>query len=104
MTSSYLPRLLSICLASFFLLHLVLGTVIVLLAPALIRRAEYLRPQAAARLLLIARLIPGAVAVFLVVGLCVPSFLWLEPQAGPEEISFVCLSAAALGMTIAAIA
>jgi len=104
MTSSYLFRLLCVSLASFFLLHALLGALLSLLTPLLIRKVEPLRPREAARLLLAARLAPSTIAVFLVAGLCVPSFLRLEPETGAEEIGFLCLSAAALGMATAIVA
>ena len=104
MTSSYLARLLCISLASFFLLHAALGTLAGLLAPTLIRKAGRFRPRAAARVVLVARLMPAAAAMLFVTGLCVPSFLWLEQESGAERIGVFCLSAAALGLTIGTLA
>jgi hypothetical protein len=102
MTSSYLVRLSCICLASFFLVHLAVGVVVSLMSPALIRRAGRLQASAGARLLLMARVTPAVIAALLVAGLCVPSFLWLEQNAGAEEIGRLCLTAAACGFLIVA--
>jgi len=96
MTLSYLLRLLCLCLASFFLVHLALGLAVSLLTPAAIRFAERLRPRQAAGFLLAVRLFPWAFSVLVVIGLCTPSYLLLEPAATQEEVGFACLAAALL--------
>jgi Zn-dependent protease with chaperone function len=93
----YLLRLLCLAFASFFLVHLVTAVVIAIFAPLAIRRARRLAPQIASRLLLVLRLAPLGLALFVVVGLCVPSYLWLEPRNIVEPVGFVCLLMAALG-------
>jgi len=103
MTLPYPLRLLCLCLATFFLVHLVLGLGTWLLSPAAVRMARRLRPGTAARLLLSLRLFPLAGSVFLVAGLCVPSYLWLEPRASAEEVGFTCLAAALMAGAIWAI-
>src|SRR5436305_184687 len=40
---------------------------------------------------------PAVTGVLVVAGICVPSYLWLEPEFSREEISFTCLAAALLG-------
>jgi Zn-dependent protease with chaperone function len=55
-----------------------------------IRFAESRTPIRAARLLLGLRLLPFALAVFFVLGLCVPSYLWLEPTATSERVGLMC--------------
>jgi Zn-dependent protease with chaperone function len=100
MNFTYLPRLLCISLASFFLLHAAVGALIAVLSPWLIRWAERLQPRMAAGLLLTARLMPAAVAIFVVAALCIPSYLWLEKETGTEKIGFFCLFAAALAIAI----
>jgi hypothetical protein len=92
----YLLRLLCISLAAFFLIHLALGLLVSLLSPAMVRRAEHLRPQRAAGLLLAMRLLPAGLAFAMVAGLCVPSYLWLEPRSTSEEVGWACIGAALL--------
>jgi Zn-dependent protease with chaperone function len=94
----YLPRLLCISLATFFLVHLSLGTIIFLIAPAAVRWADRIAPHVAARCLLALRLLPAVGAACVVAVVCVPSYLWLEPEAPTERVGFGCLSAALLAM------
>lgn len=93
----YSMRLVCLCLASFFLVHLVLGLGVRWIAPMAIRLAERNEARSAARLLLALRLFPSALACFLVIGLCVPSYLWLEPRAAAEQVRWEILIAAAFG-------
>ena len=100
MSFSYIFRLVSLCLASFFLLQVVLSLIVRAAAHAAIRFAGSLRPRAAARLLLLLRLSPAAVGLIAVCLLCLPSYLWLEPHVGAEQIGVACSFAAILGVTI----
>ena len=100
MTTSYAVRLVGLCMASFFLLHLAIGVAVALLGPALVRRAERMSARRAARLLLAARLFPAGMAAFLVAGLCIPSFVWREPDRDAEQVGYAFLTAAALGLAI----
>jgi hypothetical protein len=59
-----------------------------------------MNPRAAARFLLTLRLFPGTGAVLAVAGICVPSYLWLEPRGASEDIGAACLAAALLGAMI----
>ncbi len=97
MNSSYALRLMCLCFASFFFVHTALGIVAAASAPLLGRLAEAMRARSAARLLLGTRLAPACLAVAAVVGLCVPSYLWFEPQAGGERVGIACFAAALLG-------
>jgi Zn-dependent protease with chaperone function len=97
---SYPLRLLCLALASFFLVHLLTALAVALLTPLAIRTAQRLAPHVAARLLLVLRLLPFGLALFVVLGLCVPSYLWLEPRDIVEPVGFVCLWSAALGAAI----
>jgi Zn-dependent protease with chaperone function len=93
MTLPYLLKLLSLCLASFFLVHLALALLISLATPAAVRFSARLTPVTAARFLFFLRMLPAAVGALIVAGLCVPSYLWLEPRtAASEEIGAVCLA------------
>jgi hypothetical protein len=59
-----------------------------------------MRAQSAARLLFWLRLFPFALASIAIAGLCVPSYLWFEPQGQAEPIGPICAAAAALGMLL----
>ena len=100
MTLSYMARLACLSLAAFFLAHTVLAAIVSLMTRRAIERARQLRPQLAARVLFGLRLLPAIGAGFLVVGLCAPSYLILEPAEAAEEIGLVCLIAALLGAAI----
>jgi hypothetical protein len=56
-----------------------------------------MRPRASSRLLFALRVTPAMLTLFLVVGFCVPSYVWLEPDISSERVGFSCLCAAALG-------
>ena len=100
MIASYGLRLLCLCLAVSVAVHTAVGVGIALLGPALVRAAEGARPRRGARLLLAARLLPPAAAIFVVVVFCIPSYLWLETEAAGEEIGAACLIGAALGAVV----
>jgi hypothetical protein len=100
MIAPYLLRLLCLCLAAFFVIHFVVGLAITLAGPAAVRAARRMRPRSAERFLLALRLLPSLLALFLVAGLCVPSYLWLEPETNAEEIGIACLSSALLAAAI----
>jgi hypothetical protein len=96
----YLPRLLCIGLATYFLVHLALGAIVALFAGPAVRLGERVRPHLAARYLLALRLLPAAGAAFVVMTVCVPSYLWLEPEAPAERVGVACLAAALLGLAM----
>jgi hypothetical protein len=96
----YTVRLLSVCLASFFLIHLALSALARALAPWALGRAEDMAARSAAALLLSVRLFPGLLAAALVAVLCLPSFLSFENERGAEEAGIPFLIAAALGASI----
>jgi len=100
MTLAYPLRLLCLCLAAFFLVHLAMGLLILAFTPAALRRAEQIAPRSAARWLLALRLLPLACSLFVVAALCVPSYLWLEPEIAVEEAGFACLASALLGLVV----
>jgi Zn-dependent protease with chaperone function len=97
MNGPYLLRLLFLCLASFFAVNAVAGLSISFTSRAAVRMAESMRARSAARFLLALRLLPCALGIGAVLVLCVPSYLWLEPQASSERIGWVCLTLALLG-------
>ncbi|HUJ40449.1 MAG TPA: hypothetical protein VLW54_07880 [Candidatus Acidoferrales bacterium] len=98
MSSDYLGRLLGLSFAAFFLLHTALAALLLLAAPAALRRAAAMRPRAATRFLLFLRLSPAVAASLVVVALCIPSYLWFEPRGQQEEVGILCAVAAALGI------
>lgn len=86
----YLMRLVCLCFASFFVLNVAAGLLVSISSKSAIRLAESKTPRVAARLLLVLRLLPFVIAVLFVVGLCVPSYLWLEPSATSERVGLIC--------------
>jgi len=97
MNFHYSLRLLCLCLASFFLVNAAAGLTAAFVSRAAVRMAEAMRSRSAARFLFAARVLPCALAVGAVLALCVPSYLWLEPQASSERIGWACLTFALLG-------
>jgi Zn-dependent protease with chaperone function len=104
MTPSYVSRLLLLSAGSFFLVWMAAAALVSWIAPVAIRRAGFMRPRRAARLLLALRLLPAALAATIVALLCVPSYLRFEPHIPTEEAGFACLAAAILGVAICAFA
>jgi len=94
MIAPYLPRLLCLCLATFFVIHTVVGLMVSLAAPAAVRAAQQMRARRGAGLLLTLRLLPATLALALVAGLCVPSYLLLEEEGSAERVGALCLAAA----------
>jgi hypothetical protein len=97
---AYPLRLLCLCLATFFLAHLLLGFLVSLLAPAAIRMGRRVRSDQAARLLLGLRLLPALGSLFLVAAVCAPSYLRFEPRGSEEEAGLLCLTAASMAAAI----
>jgi Zn-dependent protease with chaperone function len=100
MTAAYGMRLVCLSLACYFLVHTVLALGVWAAAGRTIRAAERMRPRDGARLLLLARWMPAMVAGVVVAGLCVPSFVLLEPEETSEEVGVVCLAAALLAAAV----
>jgi beta-lactamase regulating signal transducer with metallopeptidase domain len=96
--TSYLVRLVCFSLASFFLINSALALIIWLWAPAAIRLGAQLQPSVAARFILALRLLPLSLSVFAVAGLCVPSYLWLEPKGTNEQAGWWCWVLTLLGV------
>src|SRR5271154_1156465 len=97
MTLSYPLRLMCLSLACLFAINVAAALAVRCFAAPAIRRAERMTAQAGARFLLALRLLPAALAILCVAGLCVPSYLWLEPASADEQAGALCLIAAALG-------
>jgi Zn-dependent protease with chaperone function len=93
----YYLRLLCLCFATFFVAHALCWLVIRSFAPAAVRIAGTMKPGMSARLLFWLRMAPAAATLFLVIGFCVPSYVWLEPDIASERVGFACLLASLLG-------
>lgn len=93
----YSLKLLCLCLASFFLLHATLGLAVWVAGPAAIRLAETMRARMAARFLLLLRVLPMLLAGVVVLGVGVPSYVWLEPRTTGESVGLACFAASLLG-------
>jgi beta-lactamase regulating signal transducer with metallopeptidase domain len=77
-----------------------LALVVSALTPRAVRVATRMMPVNGARLLLALRLLPSAFAIFVVAGLCTPSYLYLEPKGEAEEMGVACLAAALMSVTL----
>jgi len=98
MSLHYAWRLLCLCLASFVLVNAVLGLAAAGVSRAATRMAEAMRPRSGARFLFLLRMLPLALGTAAVLLLCVPSYLWFEPQASSERVGSACLTLALLGV------
>jgi beta-lactamase regulating signal transducer with metallopeptidase domain len=96
----YVGRLLCISLASYFLISAVLSLLVSVLAPLVIRMAERMAPRFGARLLLAVRLLPLLSALLFVGSLCVPSYLWLEPDIATERAGMGSVVLSLMGLVL----
>lgn len=96
----YYLRLLCLCFATFFVVHAVIWLVIRSVAPAALRLTGTMRPRLSSRVLFTLRMAPSALTLFIVIGFCVPSYIWLEPDIAIERVSAACLLAAWLGAAV----
>ena len=96
MTIPYFARLLCLSLAAFFVAQLVLTAIVRSAAGLAIERARHMRAHDGATLLFALRVAPAALAGAVVVGLCAPSYLWLEPEMATEQIGVGCIAAAVI--------
>jgi beta-lactamase regulating signal transducer with metallopeptidase domain len=100
MTFPYALRLLCLCFSSFFVLNAVFALAVGLFSKFAVRFAESVAPRAAARFLLLIRLLPFALAALFVLFFCVPSYLWLEPANAIERVSSACVVLGLLGACV----
>lgn len=104
MSLPYAVRLVCLCLAVFYLAQLTVAATVAALSSRALARAARMPARSGARFLLFLRLLPSALAAFIVLGLCAPSYLWLEPDAAAEQVGVLCLAAAGLGLVVCATA
>src|SRR5271169_4248713 len=64
------------------------------------RMAARMKPSSAARLLFFLRISPMALTVFALLAFCIPSYLWLEPEAAGETVGLACFLMAVMGAAI----
>ena len=100
MSLPYTLRLLCLCCASFFLIHMALALAMRLGAGTAVRVAEHMKPDAAARFLFVLRLLPLALTAIALLAFCIPSYLWLEPVATGEKVGLLCVLMALLGVVL----
>jgi len=100
MNLPYTVKLLCLCGASFFLIHMALAAAARLSAGTALRLAEHMKPHAAARLLFALRILPLGFTLLAVLAFCIPSYLWLEPQATGEKVGMLCVLMAVLGVAL----
>jgi hypothetical protein len=96
----YYPRLICLCLASFYLVHLVAGLGVSAFTGIATRTARRWQPRNGTRFLLALRLAPAILAACSVAGVCVPSYLWMEPDFADEPVGWFCALALTLCVAI----
>jgi beta-lactamase regulating signal transducer with metallopeptidase domain len=100
MNLPYTMRLLCLCCASFFMIHMALALATRLSAGTALRIAEHMKASSAARFLFALRLAPLVLTLFAVLAFCIPSYLWLEPEATGEKVGLFCVFTALMGVAI----
>jgi beta-lactamase regulating signal transducer with metallopeptidase domain len=100
MTIPYYLRLICLCTASFFLVHAALGIALRLASRSIVRFAHRMKPREATRFLLLARFMPLLGSAMITLGICLPSYLWLEPGATVENVGVGFIFAAVCGAAI----
>lgn len=103
MILSYWFRLVSLCFAAFFIVHAAGGVTVWFAETPAIRFAERIKARSAARLLFWIRILPAAIAVAFVAGICAPSYLRFEENPSGEKVGFACLALALMGVLVWAV-
>lgn len=103
MTLSYVARFWCVSLASFYIAQFVLGVAVLLSSPGAARAMQSGAARTAARFLLCLRVLPALGATAIVLMLCVPSYLRLEANRDAEQVSLLCIAAAALAVVTGAL-
>jgi Peptidase family M48 len=97
MIAPYAPRLFCLCVALFFVVNAGAGLIVSAASGAAMRVAGTMRARGAARFLFGIRILPFALGIGAVLGLCIPSYLWFEPQGTPERVGVGCVALVVLG-------
>jgi len=100
MNLPYTMRLLCLCWASFFMVHMMLALAARFAAGTAVRVAEHMKPRPASRLLFLLRTAPWVLTLLAVLAFCIPSYLWLEPEATGERVGLICMIMALAGVAI----
>ena len=100
MSLAYTSRLLALCLATFFLVHFAAGLFVIAISNAVVRMTERISARAATRWLFALRLLPPISGLFVVAVLCIPSYLWWEPEMDHEDTGILFLVLALLGLAV----
>ena len=100
MTTPYFLRLIFLCAASFFLVHAAFGIVLRLASRSIIRFAKLMRPREATHFLLLVRFFPLVGSAIVTLGICLPSYLWLEPGFAEESVGLGFICAALCGILL----
>lgn len=100
MNLPYEWRLGWMALASFFVLNLVLAASVYVITPWAVRWGGKMRARHGARLLLFLRLAPAGIALAVVLGLCIPSWIQFEPRQAKEEVSLLFLLGGLFGVAV----
>ena len=94
MNASYAVRLVVQCMSSFFVVHLFFSLGVFGLAPFTVRWAERMRPSVGIALLMSLRVLPSVAGFYAACAIVLPSYLRLETDMGPEQVSvWACLIA-----------
>src|SRR5271170_129062 len=104
MIATYSVRLLILCFASFFLVHLALGLLSLNLFPRFARAFASMPPQSGSRISIALRLGPACLSTLAVLCVCLPSYLRYEGNLATEEVGWPCLILAGLGLLICLLA
>jgi Zn-dependent protease with chaperone function len=92
----YFLRLVSLCLACFFVIYVGIMLATWSGLPLALRLAEGMSPRRATRFLFALRFFPTALALLLVAIVCAPSYLWLEPRDTAEHVGLAFVGLALL--------
>lgn len=94
----YYVRLVCLCCATFFAVHAMAWLAVHGVAVRVMERfVDRIPPSTASRWLFLLGIFPPGLALFAVFGVCIPNYLWLEPDMAREAVGGACLGAAWLG-------
>ncbi len=100
MNLPYIPRLLCLTLACYFLVYTAAALSAVSLAQRGIGRARALEPDRGAAQLLALRLLPLILGLAVPILLCIPSYIFFEPDLSDEPVGWLCIALASGGLAL----